>query len=103
MRVWIVSAEIGLEATSGAPVAAAGALVDCYVPASVIETAIGAARSRLEQDGYEVVDVWRCMRFDIEDWTRDVDPEGVARECAREAQRTNSVVYGPFVYWEAQD
>jgi hypothetical protein len=101
--VWIVSAEVRPRPDSDAPEGLAGAFVDCFVPCDTPEQALARARAALDDDGYDVVDIDRCIRYDPEDWDDDNDEDAVVRTTAAEAAEGGEVLFGPFFGWPADE
>jgi hypothetical protein len=73
--------------------------VECFVPASPIHTALDLAKEALAHDGYELVDVHRCIRFDLDDWDYDEYPKGsTAHVVVERVLGHGNVEFGPFCF-----
>ena len=103
MPIWIVYTEVRPQPgfhfgpdEDGVTHISAGAYVECFVPAKKIEVAIQGAKDALSTEGYDVVEIDRCIRFEPEEWDDDNDPESEARDAARSASSGSKTVFGPF-------
>lgn len=71
--------------------------VECYVPGRSIHAALELARQALNDEGYELQDVTRCFRFDLEDWDEDAYPfDSEARILVERIAQTAVVEFGVF-------
>jgi hypothetical protein len=102
-RVWFVMTEVRAFKSSPGDTLPAAAHVECFVPADQIRDALNRAETALLRDGYEIVDISRCIRLDVNDWNYEEYPEGsetfiiVRRVLAR-----GNVEFGPFYFWSEE-
>lgn len=101
-RVWFVMTECRAIPGADFPGSSnARIVVECYVPASTIREAIGAAEDALRKEHFEVVDFSRCTRFDLDDWDDDVyPPDSTARFICERVVESGVTEFGPFCYSE---
>jgi hypothetical protein len=56
------------------------------------------AREALDSEGYKLVDVRRCVRFDLEDWDEEDYPlDGEVHCIVQRVAEGNVVEFGPFI------
>jgi hypothetical protein len=73
--------------------------VECFVPADRIRAALDLAAEALSREGYELIDVDRCLRFDLDEWDYERYHEtSQAREVAERVIARGKVEFGPFCF-----
>lgn len=93
--MYIVYFELGSGSTPFKEAGYAGGYVSCVVPEDHILDAIKNGQNALSEDGYEIVDIERALRFDPEEWMDS--PEILA--LAEKASLSRSVEYSAFEVW----
>ena len=93
--MYIVYFELGSGSAPFREAGYAGGFVSCVVPSGQIVDAIRIAEKALTEDGYEIIDVERAIRFDREEWSDN--PEIVA--LAEKAAHSGSLEYSDFDVW----
>ena len=97
-KVWIVYTEI-----APTPDHENGAFVECYVFADEILGAIELAQAHMKQDGFDVVNITRCVLFDVDDWDDENDSEREVRDAVYSVVKTRQSQYGFFRAWDEDD
>ena len=92
---YLVECELSGESKSLRKEGYAGAFVVCVVAAINIRTALDQAEAMLTEDGYQVVDVSKAMRFDHGDWADAPDIGALAAK----VEATGESAYSDFDVW----
>ncbi len=96
-RVWHLIAEAQTTDAAGTPFPT-GTLVYIliYVPAEFLRDALQKAESALSDDGYDVVDYTRCVRFELDDWDYEEHPaDSEVRIICERLAASGELQYGP--------
>ena len=93
--VYLVECELSGESQPLRKEGYAGAFVVCFVVAAGIRNALDQAEAMLTEDGYQLLDVSKVMRFEPSEW------EGVSDICALAAEvaATGESAYSDFEVW----
>jgi hypothetical protein len=94
-RVWLILAKIKVVAENPVQLRVGSeALVQCFVPVTVLETALSACDELLQQEGMLRIDVLKCVSFEEVDEEDDI-PAFVERNISR-ARNSGKPVTGAF-------
>lgn len=98
--VWFIMAQVTARPESGFPGPCDATIyVECYVPFKQIESALEATRTALDEMGYELCDVSRCSRFDLDDWDFETYPsDSAARILVERVAGSGGIEFGPFCF-----
>jgi hypothetical protein len=97
--VWFIMTEVRATPKSSFPgPLSSRILVECSVPQRSIFAALEMAREALDRDGYKLVDVRSCVRFDLEDWNEEDYPlDGEVHTIVQRVAAGHDVEFGPFI------
>ena len=94
-EVFLVYFEVGGGSARWGEEGFAGGFVTCFVPCDDLRRAIDAGEAALVEDGYEVVNIDKVLRYDAEEWEHDEAVRSAVAECCR----TKEICYSPFTVW----
>ena len=93
--VFLVSCELAGDSLPLRREGYAGAYVTCLVSSSDIREAIWLAREALDEDEYEVVDIYSAVRFDPREWKGDAEMISLAEQTRADTETR----YSTFDTW----
>lgn len=93
--VFLVSCELAGESLPLRREGYAGAYVTCLVASSDIREAIWLASEALDEDEYEIVDIYSAVRFDPVEWTGDDEMIALAEQTRADTETR----YSTFNTW----
>ena len=93
-RVWIIYTEVM------GPDLGNGACVECFIATDDVADAIKQARGAIEENGFGLVDITRCIIYEEEDWTDTSDPDREVRDAVDDVLKDGFVQFGVFRSWE---
>ncbi|CDO36634.1 MULTISPECIES: hypothetical protein [Novosphingobium] len=93
--VFLVSCELAGDSPPLRREGYAGAHVTCLVSSEDIREAIWLATEALDEDEYEIVDIYSAVRFDAEDWQDDDEMISLAEQTRSDTETR----YSTFNTW----
>lgn len=98
-RIYLIYAELGSKSAPLIDEGYVGAFVMCAVNCEKIEKAIHIARECLAEDGYEIVDIDKCISYETHEWVDYPDVNRAVGEC----KQLESCVYTEFNCWNERN
>ena len=93
--VFLVSCELAGDSPPLRREGYAGAYVTCLVSSSDIREAIWLASEALDEDEYEIVDIYSAVRFDLSEWRGDDEMIALAQQTLADTETR----YSTFDTW----